>query len=107
MFFFNHKKISERDIIFFTSQLSTLLTDNIPFVQALKLVHEQINHSAFQKIILNIQMMIERGAQIQNAFQKYPEIFDEWFCHLMMMGEKTGRLSEMIEKIAAWQESVF
>lgn len=107
MFFINYNKISERDIIFFVRQLSTLLAANIPFVQALKLVHEQINHSAFRKVILNIQMMIERGAQVKNAFQKYPEIFDEWFCHLIMMGEKTGQLAEMIEKIASWKENVF
>lgn len=86
-------------LVRFTRSLSTLIIGGIPLTSGLKIVSEVVGNSVFKKLILDAIIDVEEGRSISNAFLDSPYV-PRMLPHLMAIGEETGKLDEILEKIA-------
>ena len=98
-------KINSSDLELFTRQLSSLISSRIPIVKSLGILAKQIEKKSFQEIILSIQKDIEAGNTLAGAFSKYPSIFSTLFVNMVNVGEFSGNLDVMLERLATYIES--
>lgn len=101
---FLQKKPSMADFAIFFRQLATLIAAGIPLLQSAEVLKEAQEKLAFQILIQSIQVDIARGKTLAASVAKMTDYFDTLTCHLIEMGEKTGCLQEMLNRIALIKE---
>ena len=97
-------RITSKDKILFTRQLSTLIGAGLPLSQSMRTVLEQTSNKRMQGIVQEVIADIEGGKQLSDAFSKHPEIFDKLFIALVSAGEASGTLDEALKRVANQQE---
>ncbi len=97
-------RITTKDRIVFTRQLSTLLSAGLPLAQSLHTVSEQTANKRLQGVIDDIIADVEGGRSLSEAFGKHPTVFNKVFLALIKAGEASGTLDEALKRIALQQE---
>lgn len=96
-------RISTKDRVVFTRQLSTLIGAGLPLTQSLHTVQEQTANKKLKAVVQNIISSVEAGSTLAKAFEK-EGIFSELFIALIAAGEVSGTLDKALERIANQQE---
>lgn len=97
-------RISTKDKVLFSRQLSTLINAGLPLVQSLRNVSGQTQNKALQAIIAKVITDVEAGSSFSQALAKHPKVFNEVFVNLVAAGEASGTLDKALERIANQQE---
>lgn len=97
-------RVSGKERIVFTRQLSTLIGAGLPLAQSLHTVLEQTSNKRMQSIVQEIIGDVEGGHSLSEAFGKHPEVFNTIFLALVEAGEASGTLDDALKRIAAQQE---
>ena len=98
------KKISDKDICFFTRQLSTMLKAGVPLLQSFDIISQGNANPAFSKLLQEIRADIETGSSLHSAFKRHPDYFDALYCNLIAAGEQAGILEEILNRLALYKE---
>jgi type IV pilus assembly protein PilC len=91
--------LHKRDITRLTRQLATLLKAGVPLLQSLDILEKGETHVVLKTLISDIHAQIERGLALHQALQRHV-VFDTLYCNLVAVGEITGMLDIMLERLA-------
>ena len=97
-------RITTKDKVVFTRQLSTLIGAGLPLAQSLHTVYEQTENKKLQAVIDDIIGAVEGGKSLAESFGKHPEVFSNVFLALVKAGEASGTLDGALQRIALQQE---
>ncbi|MBI5968787.1 MAG: type II secretion system F family protein [Deltaproteobacteria bacterium] len=98
--------IKKVEIARFARTLGTLLQSGVPILPALNLVKEISQNLAISRAIGRIHDRLKEGKGISKSLQE-TDVFPPLAVHMIGVGEETGRLDEMLTKVAeAYEESV-
>lgn len=97
-------RVTTKDKVVFTRQLSTLIAAGLPFAQSLRTVLDQTPNKRLKSIIQDIITSVEGGKSLHESFAKHPEVFDKLFLALVAVGEASGTLDDALQRVAAQQE---
>ncbi|MCT4598183.1 MAG: type II secretion system F family protein [Vallitalea sp.] len=95
----NKKVISAR----FTSTLSTLLGSGIPLIKALEIVAKIVDNYVVEKALLNATEEVSRGIELSTPLRNL-NIFPPMVIHMIKIGEETGTLESIMEKVADYYD---
>ncbi len=96
--------VKRRDIIVFSRQMATLLGSGIAVLQALRLLKEETSKKLFAKVLGQIIDTIQQGLSLSEAFSMHPNVFPPIFLRLLEVGEQTGNLEDVLERLANYME---
>lgn len=97
-------RITTKDKVVFTRQLSTLIGAGLPLSQSLHTVLEQTQNKQLQSIIQDVTGSVEGGKTLSESFGKHSEVFNSVFIALVAAGELSGTLDESLQRVANQQE---
>ena len=97
-------RVSTKDRVLFSRQLSTLINAGLPLIQSLRSVEDQTVSKPLKKIIADIITDVEGGKAFSVALAKYPKVFDKVYISLVAAGEISGTLDTGLERLADQQE---
>ncbi len=100
--FFEKVKVS--DIANMTRQLSTLINANIPLVDALAALVEQIQNPKLKSAISEIREKVREGSRLADAMRNYPHIFSDLYLNMVHAGEISGALDTVLLRLAEFTE---
>ncbi len=103
-FLSNKKPITERDIVIFTRQFSTMVDAGLPLVQCLEILGKQSDNPSFGEIITKIKTDIESGSNLSDAMRKHPKVFNSLYANLVEAGEAGGILDTILQRLANYIE---
>jgi type IV pilus assembly protein PilC len=98
------KPIKPVDIAVISRQLATMMKAGVPLVQSFDIIGKGHDNPSVQDLILSIKTDIESGTSMGDALQKHPKYFDQLFCDLVIAGEQSGALENMLDRIATYKE---
>ncbi len=98
------QKITDKDIVVFTRQFSTMVDAGLPLVQCLDILGKQADNKTFGGIILNVKGNIEVGGNLSDSLRKHPKVFDTLYCNLVEAGEAGGILDTILARLANYIE---
>ncbi len=101
---FGKPKITEKDLVVFTRQFSTMIDAGLPLVQALGILSTQTENKAFGKKIAEIKVSVESGDTFSDALRKHPDTFDNLFTNMIEAGEVGGLLDTILNRLANYIE---
>ena len=97
-------KVTGKDVVIFTRQLSTMIDAGLPLVQSLQILGDQQENPTFKKVLRAVRSDVETGSTFSDALKKHPEIFDNLYCNMMDAGEVGGILDTICSRLAAFME---
>ena len=97
-------KVTPKDVVIFTRQLSTMIDAGLPLVQSLQILGEQQDNPTFKKVLRAVRADVETGSTFADALKKHPDIFDNLYCNMMEAGEIGGILDTICNRLAAFME---
>ncbi|MTT31748.1 type II secretion system F family protein [Terrilactibacillus sp. BCM23-1] len=83
--------------------LSLLLSSSVPVIEALKSIERITSNLAIQRAIKNSSRRLESGISLSEAFKSEP-IFPGIIHHMTAIGERTGTLDAMLDKVSKYYE---
>jgi len=93
-------KISFNDIVDFTRQIAIMLNAGLTLVDSFAILKKQVSKSAIQKLLTDIDNEIKSGNTFSHALKKYPQYFPNLYIALVKSGEASGKLGEILLKLA-------
>lgn len=99
------KRVSSKEKVIFTRQLSTMINSGLPIIQALKTLASQTRNETFKEILQTVVSDIEGGSSLSDALSHYPRVFPKVYVSLIKSGEASGKLDEVLLKLANQMES--
>ncbi len=106
---FGRNKIGRRDLINFSFYLEQLTRAGVPILEGLSDLRDGEENPTFRDIIAGLIEAIEGGNSFSQALEQFPRVFDEVFISLIRVGEKSGKMSEVLIDITEtlkWQDEL-
>lgn len=97
-------RVTTKDRITFTRQLSTLIGAGLPIATSLRTVAEQTQSKAMKTIVEEILVNVESGKTLFDSFSQYPDIFNGVYIALIQAGEVSGTLDLALKRLADREE---
>ncbi len=97
-------KVTEKDIIVFSRQFSTMIDAGLPIVQCLDILYSQQENPTFKKTIKGMKESVEGGQTLAEALKKNPKEFDTLFVNMVAAGEAGGILDVILQRLSAYLE---
>lgn len=95
--------LQKREIGRFARTLGTLLKSGVPLLQALELVEEVVGNRMISSSLKEVRAGIREGQGIAGPLGK-SGVFPSLALQMVSVGEETGRLDEMLMKVAEYYE---
>ena len=76
---FLQPKVTGKDIVVFTRQMSTMIDAGLPLVQSLQILSKQQENPTFKRALLDIVNDVETGTTLADGMRKHPKVFDNLF----------------------------
>ena len=99
-------RISRRDMIFFTQQLSTVMSTGVPLVEGLADIEAQMKKPAMKRVVVALRRDIEAGESLSASMARHPAAFSGIYVSIVRAGEATGTIDRALEDLVAqleWQ----
>lgn len=84
--------------------LATTFAAGVPLVEALETVARAAGNSVYEKAILQIRDGVTSGTQLQQSM-RYAGIFPPMAVQMVAIGEESGALETMLDKVASYYEA--
>jgi type IV pilus assembly protein PilC len=83
----------------FTRTLASLVRSGVPILEVLQIVSQTVGNVVMEKAVKTAALDIERGETISTSLGKHP-IFPSMIIRMVTAGEQTGKIDNMLERIA-------
>lgn len=100
-------RVSQKDIVIFSRQLSTLFEAHVPVVETLRILVGTTSRPGLRKAIAEILDDIVGGSSLSQAMGKYHAIFSGFYINLIRSGEESGKLQETFTYLADYLERTY
>ena len=98
------KKISPRDRMFFTEQLSLMLATGTSLHPALVSIGQQMSGGAMQQTIEEMAEGVMNGRSLSEELGRHADVFSPMYVNLVAASESGGFLHEVLEQLRAIEE---
>jgi general secretion pathway protein F len=97
--------LSSSDLALLTRQLATLSRAGLPLEEALLAVSQQSEKPRVQSIMLGVRGKVMEGHTLADGFADFPRVFPEIYRSTVSAGEQSGRLDNILERLADYTEN--
>jgi len=101
---FRRKNIKLQDLLIFSRQLATMLESGVPLIRSIAVIQSQIESEQFFRIIDDVRENIEQGGSLSSALANHSKVFNPFWISLVEVGEASGNLPTVLEKLAFYLE---
>ena len=106
---FGAGRITRQDLITFCFHLEQMVSTGLPLLEGLGELRDSVDSQRFREIIGTMIESIEGGKTLSQSLEQHPAVFNEVFVSLTRAGERTGKLGEVLRRIAdmlKWQDEL-
>jgi type IV pilus assembly protein PilC len=89
----------------FSRTLATMFAAGVPLVEAMVSVAGAAGNSVYQEAILKVRDDIAAGTTLQASLAQNKELFPNMLIQMVGIGEESGALDEMLDKVAEYYEA--
>jgi type IV pilus assembly protein PilC len=94
------KKVDLRDLAIFSRQYATLIASGMPMLRTLHTLEDQSEDELLRETIVGLRQDIEAGNSVAGAMDRHPKVFDPLYRSMVRSGEGSGRLEEVLDRVA-------
>ena len=92
-----------KDYAQFSRTLSLLISSAVPIVESLNIVSSIMSSQSLKLAVIDASKQIEKGTSLSNYFRN-SKIFPTLLSQMASVGEETGKMDEVLERVAVYYE---
>jgi type II secretory pathway component PulF len=97
---FGKRKVSSKDVLAITTQLSTALQAGLPLLNGLELILQQQHKPAVRKMLGELVNAVSSGQSLSEAMEKHEKVFNPLYISMIRVGETGGILEQTTAQLA-------
>lgn len=94
------QRVSNKDVVILSRQLSTLFDAQVSALRIFKLISAEAESPVLRKSLTEIADDLQGGSSISKALSKHPKIFSDFYVNMVRAGEETGKLNDTFTFLA-------
>jgi general secretion pathway protein F len=94
-----------KDVLFFTHELSTLLSAGVPVDRALSITLELTDRASFRVLVQDVLRVLKGGKSLADSLAAHPEHFSELYVNMVRAGEAGGSLAVVFERLSEFERT--
>lgn len=98
------RRISSRELALVTSQFATLVRAGLSIEECLNALIEQSENIRVRSVMAGVRSRVMEGRSLMVAMADFPETFPDIYRSLIGAGEQSGRLEEILDRLADYTE---
>ncbi|MCP4682514.1 MAG: type II secretion system inner membrane protein GspF [Desulfobacterales bacterium] len=99
------KRVSTKDVMVFTQDLSALLEAGLPVDRALAILIDAAENDKFKEVIGEVLKAVQGGGYLSDALAKYPKSFSTFYVNMVRAGESGGVLEDVLTRLGMFLET--
>jgi general secretion pathway protein F len=99
------QRVTRKDILFFTEELSTLVSAGLPLDRSLSITRELATKRALRIVIDDVLGQIKGGKSLADALSTHPKQFSRLYVSMVRAGEAGGVLEVILARLAEFERS--
>lgn len=97
-------KISNRDLVLFTSQLAGLIEGGVNIVKGINIIANQTHNKYLQAVLTDVTARIKDGKFLSDSLAAHPNLFSAFYTSMIHTGEASGNLKFTLRHLADFLE---
>lgn len=85
--------------------LASLLSSGVEMLTAIKIAGEVVGKNIFGAVLIEAEERVRKGDALSATFNKYGKLFPAFFSDMILVGEETGKVSDMLGQVAEYYET--
>jgi type II secretory pathway component PulF len=98
------RKISSKDVVLFTRQLSTLIESGVNILNSLNIVSKQTPNKYLRAILNDVSSRIRNGQSFSDSLSAHSYVFSGLYSSMIHSGEVGGNLEQTLKNLADFVE---
>jgi type IV pilus assembly protein PilC len=98
------RRVPVSEIVVFYRQLATMHDAGLPLIYSLVTLADGTTNRHFRDVVNAIRADVEGGETFSGALETHADVFDEVGVNMIRVGETSGNLSEVLERLAEYGE---
>jgi type IV pilus assembly protein PilC len=87
-----------------TRTVSSLLSSGVPYTEAITITKDVIQNSYYKDMLTTAISVVEKGGALSGVFLNNLKLCPVFVGEMMVVGEETGRLPDMLSQVAVYYE---
>ncbi|WP_154222404.1 type II secretion system F family protein [Marinicella rhabdoformis] len=101
----NRKKVSQKQVGFFTEQLATLLNSGMPLDRSLSVMIELSDDERIKTMVEQIRDKVRGGGSLSDAMEEQHGVFSTMYTNMVRAGEMGGTLELSLQRLSDYLKS--
>jgi MSHA biogenesis protein MshG len=92
------------DLNLYCRQMYTLINAGVPLIKALRGLVATSRNPSLGKALSEVVDDLESGMELSGCYSRHPKVFPPLLCHMVQVGEVTGKLDKVFIQLAVYLE---
>lgn len=97
-------RIGLRDVMDFTSKLSTLVDAGVTLDRSLAISSELTENPKMREVVKDVRRKLQGGASFGDALSQHPKVFNRLYINMVRSGEAGGVLETILQRLTGFLE---
>lgn len=93
-------RITNKDIVILSRQMSTLFTAQVSALRTFRLLAAETENSKLRSVLNSVADELQGGSSISKALSKHPDAFSDFYVNMVRSGEESGKLDQILLYLA-------
>lgn len=93
-------RVNFNDIVMFTRQIAMMLNAGLTLIDSFTILKKQTTKQSYLRLLEDIDKEIRSGNSLSSALKKHRNLFSNLYIALVRSGEASGKLNEILSKLA-------
>ena len=98
--------IRTKDFVLFVRQFSIMLNSGMKVIDVVSFLIRNTKNQKLKKVLEGVHNDLLQGKSLSAAFGRYPNTFPQFFRNMVKIGEESGGLSQVLNKLADYYEKL-
>lgn len=87
------------ELLLFTRQMGAMTRAGVPMSQTLSSIQESTANPLLAEVVRQLGDWLEKGQALSVAMTQHPQVFDDYYVNMVKVGEGTGMLDEVFDRL--------
>ncbi|MDD3000298.1 MAG: type II secretion system F family protein [Candidatus Riflebacteria bacterium] len=91
--------IKQLQVVLFSRTLGVLLSSGVPILTSIQAVERTMGNRCYKEAISDTKEAVSRGESLSQAISRHRHLFSDTIVLMISVGEQTGNIGDMLEKM--------
>jgi type IV pilus assembly protein PilC len=101
---FGHKKVKLDDLLVFSRQLATMMESGVTLIRSVDVILSQVESQELHQVLSKVKSNVEQGGTLSSSLAQHPKVFNQFWVSLIEVGEASGTIPTVLNKLAFYME---